>query len=110
MAVYVDAARNAFGRMKMCHMLADTDAELHAMAAAIGMKREWFQPLSHPHYDVSLTRRKLAVALGAVEVDRRGIVEVKRRYRAAIVAGAQPGQACGVTGELSSEDLDQPGV
>lgn len=110
MAVYVDYARNTFGRMKLCHMLADTDAELHAMAEAIGMKREWFQPLSHPHYDVSLTRRKLAVELGAVEVDRRGIVEVKRRYRAAIAARAQPGQGCGATGEISCEDVDQRGV
>jgi hypothetical protein len=80
-SVYVDRERNGFGRMVMCHMWADTLAELHAMADAIGMKREWFQPLSFPHYDVSLSRRAVAVELGAVQVDRReGSLIRKRIY------------------------------
>lgn len=81
MAVYVDRARNPFGRMVMCHMIADTLDELHVMAAAIGMRREWFQPRSFPHYDVSRTRRATAVMLGAVEVDRRELVTIIRRLR-----------------------------
>lgn len=80
--VYVDDARHPYGRMVMGHMLADTLVELHAMALAIGMRRAWFQPHSFPHYDVSLERRAAAVALGAVRVDRRGIVAVKRRLSA----------------------------
>ena len=79
MAVYVDGAQNKFGRMVMCHMVADTVAELHEMAAKVGMKREWFQPYSSPHYDLSKTRRAAAVAAGAIEVDRRGIVAVLKR-------------------------------
>lgn len=82
MAVYVDEARNPFGRMVMGHMVADTLDELHAMADAIGMRRAWYQPLSFPHYDVSVSRRRAAVALGAVVVDRRGIALHIRRLRA----------------------------
>ncbi|MDY0240642.1 MAG: DUF4031 domain-containing protein [Rhodospirillaceae bacterium] len=84
MAVYVDNARNAFGRMIMCHMIADTLDELHAMASSIGLKREWFQPGGTPHYDVCLGRRTLAIEAGAVEVSRREIVEIIRRLRSGV--------------------------
>ena len=79
MTVYVDKSVNKFGRMVMCHMIADTVAELHVMAEKIGMKREWFQPLSRPHYDLSKTRRIEAVKLGSIEVDRREFVAVMKR-------------------------------
>ena len=69
MAVYVDDMRAKFGRMIMCHMLADTPAELHAMADKIGVARKWFQATaSTPHYDIALSKRAFAVAYGAVEV------------------------------------------
>jgi hypothetical protein len=82
MAVYVDSANIPFRGQLMCHMLADTIDELHGMADAIGMQRRWFQPYSFPHYDLPLHRRAAAVRLGAIEVDRRGIVHVMRRLRA----------------------------
>ena len=81
MAVYVDQEENQLGRMKMCHMIADTIEELHEIADKIGMKRESFQPKSFPHYDVSKERRALAIKLGAKEIGRREVVAVMRRFR-----------------------------
>jgi hypothetical protein len=91
-SVYVDTARNPFGRMVMCHMIADTPAELHEMAAAIGLRRDWFQGLgraSFPHYDVSLERRKRAVERGAVEVERRDLAGIMRRLRPDVFANIE---------------------
>src|SRR5690606_34915826 len=71
MAVYVDNARIPFRHMKMCHMFADTKAELHQMAEAIGLRREWFQKGTVLwHYDVSLSKREEAIRRGAVPVDQ----------------------------------------
>ena len=81
MPVYVDHARYPFRGHLMCHMIADTLDELHRMADAGGMQRRWFQPVSFPHYDLPQDRRAVAVQLGAIEVDRRGIVMVMRRLR-----------------------------
>lgn len=81
MAVYVDDARNPLGRMIMCHMLADTLDELFEMAERIGMRREWYQPTSFPHFDLATGRRKKAVGFGAIEVDRRRIVTIRRQLR-----------------------------
>lgn len=83
MAVYVDASHLKFGRMVMCHMLADTPEELHAMADAIGMQRKWFQgDASTPHYDVSRARRVRALKNGALEINRKDLVKLIRKIRA----------------------------
>lgn len=83
MAVYVDdmrrkVLRRGGGHMLMSHMLADTEAELHAMAAAIGVRRKWFQG---DHYDVCDASRKAAVARGAVEVTQRDMVPIRTAFR-----------------------------
>lgn len=85
MAVFVDDMRAPYGRMIMCHMLADTDEELHAMAARIGVARRWHQKAGtpHSHYDICLSKRAIAVSLGAKEIDRRGVSEIIRRKRTA---------------------------
>ena len=62
--------RAPFGRMLMCHMFADTPEELHAMADRIGVARRWCQHKGTPreHYDICLSKRRRAVAAGAIEV------------------------------------------
>lgn len=72
MTVYVDDMRAAFGRMIMCHMIADTSEELHVMARSIGIKRKWCQyPATYKeHYDICLSKRQMAVESGAVEITR----------------------------------------
>jgi hypothetical protein len=82
MSVYVDRAKNRYGRMIMSHMLADSLDELHAMADRIGIKRKWFQPTSTPHYDICQEKRRLALACGAVEADRHTVVKLIREHRA----------------------------
>jgi hypothetical protein len=82
MTVYVDDMRANFGRMIMCHMMADSLEELHDMAEKIGMKRKWFQNHpKYPHYDVSLTRRKLAIEYGAQEITSKDLVKMMRRRK-----------------------------
>lgn len=62
-----------FGRMKMSHLIADTDEELHAMADKIGVARKWHQgpPRHDSHYDIAMAMRAKAVAAGAVEITLR---------------------------------------
>ena len=78
MAVYVDDARIPFRGRVMCHMLADTDAELRAMAERLGMQQRWHQG---DHFDIDRDTRALAVAHGAREITRREAVRVRRRFR-----------------------------
>jgi hypothetical protein len=84
--VYVDNMRAPYHGMVMCHMLADTDDELHAMAERIGVSRRWHQKPGTPgsHYDICLSKRALAVAAGAVEITWRetGRILMARRRAA----------------------------
>ncbi|MBN3851949.1 DUF4031 domain-containing protein [Paraburkholderia sp. Ac-20340] len=83
MTVYVDDMRAPYGRMVMCHMIADSDEELHAMAHAIGVARRWHQKpgTARSHYDIALSKRAIAVRLGAVEITWRqtGAMTARRR-------------------------------
>lgn len=65
MTVYIDDMEIPFRNMIMCHMIADTERELHEMADKIGLKRSWYQD---DHYDVSLSKKKLALQRGAKEI------------------------------------------
>lgn len=65
---------------KMSHMIADTEGELHAMADAIGVARRWYQG---DHYDVTKSKRMLAVKAGAIEIPMRTLacMATNRRFR-----------------------------
>ena len=75
MTVYVDNMRAPFGRMVMCHMIADTTEELLAMADKIGVARKWLQDggTYREHFDIALSKRELAVKAGAKEVTQRDV-------------------------------------
>jgi hypothetical protein len=65
-------------------MWADTVEELHKEAAALGLRRAWFQQppkASWEHYDVSLSVKAQAIARGAVLTDKYGPVEHVARLR-----------------------------
>lgn len=83
MTVYVDDMRAPYGRLIMCHMIADTNEELNAMADAIGVARRWHQG---DHYDICLSKRALAVAAGAVEISMRqaGAMHARRKRTGAL--------------------------
>lgn len=83
MTVYVDNMKASLGRMIMCHMIADSDDELHRMADTIGIDRKhWQSPekTSGSHYDICKQKRAMAVKAGAVEISLR-VLAVMNKHR-----------------------------
>lgn len=85
MAVYVDSMQARLGRFIVCHMIADTEAELHAMADLIEMPRRHYQG---DHYDISLELRAVAVTFGAIEISMRQAGAMHSRRRETGVLGS----------------------
>lgn len=89
MTVYVDDMRMParVGRLqaRWSHLMADTDEELHAFAARLGLKRSWHQKpgTAISHYDVTDSRRQEALRLGAVPIGymSRESMDLIRRKR-----------------------------
>lgn len=78
MALYVDSARNRFGRMVMSHLFADTSEELAEAERALGIPRG---SIHHPgqakeHLDVSQAKRRDAIAMGAKEISTRQVARL----------------------------------
>lgn len=71
MTVYVDDAVHLWRDRRWAHLMADTLAELHAMATQLDLPRRAFQnKTSGAHYDVDTALRERALALGAVAISR----------------------------------------
>lgn len=62
-----DSAPQCFRHKPSCHMYADTLPELHAIAQKIGLRRDWFQDEVLQHYDLTASKRVLAIRAGAKE-------------------------------------------
>jgi hypothetical protein len=76
MAVYVDNFQSPYGRMLMCHMIADTQKELLEMADKIGVQKKWIQDYGTQteHFDICMSKRKKAIEFGALEINMRELV------------------------------------
>ncbi len=84
MTLYVDPLREyprcRLRQKRWCHLMSDgDDAELHEFAAKLGLKRKWCQredSSAYIHYDLTPSRRTLAVIQGAVTVSSREMVRL----------------------------------
>lgn len=64
-----------------CYLVADTTKELHSFARKLSLKRSWFQNKTLPHYDLTINKRRQAVKFGAIEINRKLLVEKIREQR-----------------------------
>lgn len=76
MSVYVDPLFDWVDGSRWCHMIADTESELHAMALRLGLRRSWLHISSSgiQHYDLRPSKRGQAVKLGAIEITSKELV------------------------------------
>jgi len=99
-----------------CHLMADSDEELHAMAGRLGLRRAWHQtrpPHSISHYDLTVRKRARAVQLGAIEVDMRFMPERERVARHPIlceICRRGPAPEHGSIGVHRQNAKGQPGI
>lgn len=50
------------------HLLCTNIRELHKFARLLGLKRDWFQDGTFPHYDLTKGMREKAIRAGAYEI------------------------------------------
>ena len=80
--VYVDGLRDYGWRHgPSCHLIADSVEELIEVAESMGMRREWFQAKSTPHFDLTADGRVTAVSMGAIELTNRELIGKIRELR-----------------------------
>jgi len=77
MAVYVDdmykIELGKFRHMNMSHLVADSTEELLSFVDKIGVQRKWIQypGKNTEHFDICISKRKLAIQMGAIAVGMR---------------------------------------
>jgi hypothetical protein len=99
-SLYNDASIKADARgngNRWSHLIGDTDEELHAFAALLGLKRSWFQAQRNPalnHYDVVPSVRARAIRMGAIALSgqefREKLAERVRARNAGLHAADSP--------------------
>lgn len=80
--VYIDNFNAPYGRMRMCHMIADTTKELLDMCKQIGVQIKWIQyaGTANEHFDICLSKKQIALNNGAIEIGFRDYAKmVKNR-------------------------------
>ena len=92
MTVFVDDMDAAYTpphvtgrRYVLSHMIADTDAELFAMARKIGVARKWYQG---DHFDITKSKKALAIKLGAKLIPYRTLAAMANNRRAGLGLGS----------------------
>lgn len=78
--VYVDNYKVGYGRMTMCHMIADSQPELFEMVDKIGVQRKWIEDIgtNREHFNICLSKKKKAIEFGAKEVNMRELIIILR--------------------------------
>lgn len=81
MAILIDSFHNGargpirYWHRRCGHLVSDTSLEeLHRFAESLGLRREWFQVKSVPHYDLTGEAYEMALDRGATLVSSREIV------------------------------------
>ncbi len=87
MAILIDSFQNGargpirYWHRRCGHLVSDSSIEeLHEFAASLGLRREWFQMKSIPHYDLTGQVYELAIQRGAILVSSREIVRRAVRF------------------------------
>ena len=77
--VYVDEGSIDFYGVRVCWMMADTEDDLHAMAARLRVKHKVFAKDRTRYYEILERDASRAMMLGAVRVDRLDLLDLVRR-------------------------------
>jgi hypothetical protein len=92
MAILIDSFHNGargpirYWHRRCGHLVSDSSLdELHEFAAGLGLRREWFQQKSVPHYDLTGRHYEMALERGAILVSSREIVRRAIRLETSVV-------------------------